>query len=35
VLRGAGEAEATRLVREICARKELVPFQIDFCVLVK
>ena len=30
-----GEAEATRLVRDISARKELVPFQIDFCVLVK
>lgn len=30
-----GEAEATRLVKDISARKELAPFQIDFCVLVK
>ncbi len=30
-----GEADARRLVRDICARPELAPLQIDFCVLVK
>jgi hypothetical protein len=29
------EAEAGRLVKDICARPELAPYQIDFCVLVK
>jgi len=29
------EPEANRLVKEICARPELRPYAIDFCVLVK
>jgi hypothetical protein len=29
------EMEANRLVKDICARPELRPFAIDFCVLVK
>jgi hypothetical protein len=28
-------AEAQQLVRELCARPELVPLRIDFCVLIK
>lgn len=30
-----GEPDATRLVKDICARPELAPLQIDFCVVVK
>jgi hypothetical protein len=29
------DAEATRLVKDISARPELAPLQVDFCVLVK
>jgi hypothetical protein len=29
------QAEASKLVQEISARRELAPLQIDFCVLVK